>query len=899
MVGGCCVCSDERGWAENPLVYCDGHGCNVAVHQACYGIVQVPTGPWFCRKCESQERAARVKCELCPQKDGALKRTDTGGWAHVVCALFIPEVQFGNVITMEPIILKLLPNEKYHKSCYVCEEQGRESRASTGACMQCNKNGCKQHFHVTCAQAQGLLCEEQGNYMDNVKYCGYCSYHYKKLKKDSHIKTIPAFKPIPAENATPESTPEKLQPMYTKARGKEVKMSKGYPSPQISSTVKVSLTNIVVTTSPSTVTTSISSGSSTPGSDKGGTAGKFTTANFVETTITPSPANIAALVADKNKEKEEKEKPSAKRSERERSSSRPSSVNSNASSSKEKREDKEIEKKEPEIQKEKIRDKTPSRTPPQRINTPPVRNSTPPVRMNTPPVLKKEKEKDKEREKEKEKPRERDTNNMEISSGYESDKDKNKVVSTTDSIAETIAAVAAGPSVSVSHLSSLAEDKYAYKSDSETSTASAVSDNLKDNDSHSDGFSRFGKSLAKTPPLDPPSLSVCTSTTSASFSNKYESFLRNSATLSSAMTGTTNSTSTVPSHTEVTGVKRPRSRSTEKGEKKKARKQQQKQNVKAKTVKELLGSPADPGATSPPISPTSSSKKPEKKKKKVLSPTGVNMSSLYSSSLKNTSPISLSSLQKQGTNSDGTEHFMNGPHSGSLISPTRQASKGLMSPKSMESSMSANQLPTSMEQLLERQWEQGSAFLMEQGQHFDIASLLNCLHQLRQENQRLEEHIATLTARRDHLLAVHARLHLPLTPVSNPTSQQNAGSQGTSPESGNHRSPRVNNLITTEAQPQDISNPMNRSTAPPRSPAHGHSPAQSQAHPQGMHPQGQNPAAVQQARNNNVGGHGMKQESRQRVAANHPHINTTPHPPADVHREQMRYQQQQQPPFSL
>ncbi len=33
MVGGCCVCLDERGWDENPLVYCDGHGCNVAVHQ--------------------------------------------------------------------------------------------------------------------------------------------------------------------------------------------------------------------------------------------------------------------------------------------------------------------------------------------------------------------------------------------------------------------------------------------------------------------------------------------------------------------------------------------------------------------------------------------------------------------------------------------------------------------------------------------------------------------------------------------------------------------------------------------------------------------------------------------------------------------------------------------------
>jgi hypothetical protein len=33
MVGGCCVCSEERGWVENPLVYCDGHGCNVAVHK--------------------------------------------------------------------------------------------------------------------------------------------------------------------------------------------------------------------------------------------------------------------------------------------------------------------------------------------------------------------------------------------------------------------------------------------------------------------------------------------------------------------------------------------------------------------------------------------------------------------------------------------------------------------------------------------------------------------------------------------------------------------------------------------------------------------------------------------------------------------------------------------------
>ncbi|XP_010887460.2 protein AF-17 isoform X2 [Esox lucius] len=183
MVGGCCVCSDERGWAENPLVYCDGHGCSVAVHQACYGIVQVPTGPWFCRKCESQERAARVRCELCPHKDGALKRTDSGGWAHVVCALYIPEVQFANVLTMEPIVLQYVPHERYIKTCYICEDHGRESKAACGACMTCNRQGCRQAFHVTCAQMAGLLCEEEGPEADNVKYCGYCKHHYSKMQK--------------------------------------------------------------------------------------------------------------------------------------------------------------------------------------------------------------------------------------------------------------------------------------------------------------------------------------------------------------------------------------------------------------------------------------------------------------------------------------------------------------------------------------------------------------------------------------------------------------------------------------------------------------------------------------------------------------------------------------------
>ena len=45
------------------LAFCDVIASYCLV-SACYGIVTVPTGAWFCRKCESQERAARVVSTL-------------------------------------------------------------------------------------------------------------------------------------------------------------------------------------------------------------------------------------------------------------------------------------------------------------------------------------------------------------------------------------------------------------------------------------------------------------------------------------------------------------------------------------------------------------------------------------------------------------------------------------------------------------------------------------------------------------------------------------------------------------------------------------------------------------------------------------------------------------------
>lgn len=57
MVGGCCVCADDTGYSDNQLVYCDGLNCLVAVHQACYGIPNIPSGPWYCKVCELKTNA--------------------------------------------------------------------------------------------------------------------------------------------------------------------------------------------------------------------------------------------------------------------------------------------------------------------------------------------------------------------------------------------------------------------------------------------------------------------------------------------------------------------------------------------------------------------------------------------------------------------------------------------------------------------------------------------------------------------------------------------------------------------------------------------------------------------------------------------------------------------------
>lgn len=42
-------------------------------------------------------------CIFCPNVEGAFKQSNTLRWAHLLCAIWIPEVSLGNQTFMEPV----------------------------------------------------------------------------------------------------------------------------------------------------------------------------------------------------------------------------------------------------------------------------------------------------------------------------------------------------------------------------------------------------------------------------------------------------------------------------------------------------------------------------------------------------------------------------------------------------------------------------------------------------------------------------------------------------------------------------------------------------------------------------------------------------------------------------
>ncbi|XP_019117110.1 bromodomain-containing protein 1 isoform X1 [Larimichthys crocea] len=173
----CCICMDGDGADSNVILFCDS--CNIAVHQECYGVPYIPEGQWLCRHC-LQCPSRPAECVFCPNRGGALKKTDDDRWGHVACALWVPEVGFSDTVFIEPIDgVRNIPPARWKLTCYLCKEKG------TGACIQCDKINCYTAFHVSCAQKAGLYMKMEpvkevtssGAATFSVKKTAYCCSH--------------------------------------------------------------------------------------------------------------------------------------------------------------------------------------------------------------------------------------------------------------------------------------------------------------------------------------------------------------------------------------------------------------------------------------------------------------------------------------------------------------------------------------------------------------------------------------------------------------------------------------------------------------------------------------------------------------------------------------------------
>lgn len=149
----CCACLGDRSDDSNEIVECDN--CGVTVHEGCYGVSEsvsvsstvssCSTEPWFCEVCKAGVK--EPTCELCPNRGGIFKETDVGKWVHLICALYVPGVAFGEVDQLSSVTLFEMAYNKWGtKTCSICDDA---RFARSGVCIGCDAGMCKTYFHVT------------------------------------------------------------------------------------------------------------------------------------------------------------------------------------------------------------------------------------------------------------------------------------------------------------------------------------------------------------------------------------------------------------------------------------------------------------------------------------------------------------------------------------------------------------------------------------------------------------------------------------------------------------------------------------------------------------------------------------------------------------------------------
>ena len=191
----CDICREGYSEPGDMLVFCDR--CNIAVHQGCYGIKEVPEGDWVCSVCAHGLRPSQVRCYICKQPGGAMHRTPEGFFIHLICAYYTPELSLnlnGPEVLVEGIAR--ISRERAQLVCCLCGQRG-------AGCVQCSSRNCSVSFHPFCALKAGYLLtsdEKNGVFM----YLSYCRDHTEKKRRKTE------------QPASADATPKKKRKMRKK-----------------------------------------------------------------------------------------------------------------------------------------------------------------------------------------------------------------------------------------------------------------------------------------------------------------------------------------------------------------------------------------------------------------------------------------------------------------------------------------------------------------------------------------------------------------------------------------------------------------------------------------------------------------------------------------------------------
>ncbi|XP_052167696.1 histone-lysine N-methyltransferase TRX1 [Oryza glaberrima] len=233
----CSVCDMDEEYEDNLFLQCDK--CRMMVHARCYGELEPLNGVlWLCNLCRPEAPRVSPRCSLCPVTGGAMKPTTDGRWAHLACAIWIPETCLKDVKRMEPIDgLSRINKDRWKLLCSICG-------VAYGACIQCSHPTCRVAYHPLCARAADLCVELEDDdkihlmLLDEdedpcIRLLSYCKKHRQPSTERPSLESNLAKPAVVVQtDAVPPSGCARTEPYNIHGR-------RGQKQPQVMATASV------------------------------------------------------------------------------------------------------------------------------------------------------------------------------------------------------------------------------------------------------------------------------------------------------------------------------------------------------------------------------------------------------------------------------------------------------------------------------------------------------------------------------------------------------------------------------------------------------------------------------------------------------------------------------------